>query len=58
MEIFKNDLDYKILDLFHKGYTKINETEYFLEKKAKNLIFFEEDKKYSFEHLDEIVPKK
>ena len=47
MEIFKNDLDYKILDLFHKGYTKINETEYFLEKKAKNLIFFEEDKKYS-----------
>ena len=47
MEIFKNDLDYKILDLFHKGYTKINETEYFLKKKAKNLIFFEEDKKYS-----------
>ena len=47
MEIFKNDLDYKILDLFRKGYMKINETEYFLEKKTKNLIFFEEDRKYS-----------
>ena len=38
--MFKNDLDYKILDLFHKGYTKINETEYFLEKKSKKLNIF------------------